>query len=83
MNTETPKVQITVAWPDRESTEWLLTYPRRGEYLVDESGELWEVAWVTQMPAPKAEFIVTVDKANDAAGDRSNCDACQRVHNHV
>ncbi|CAL9531120.1 hypothetical protein SUDANB176_04054 [Streptomyces sp. enrichment culture] len=58
----TPKVQVTVSWPDRDTTEWLLTYPQRGDFLLDEQGDMWEVTRVTQVPVPKAEFIVTVDK---------------------
>lgn len=59
---DTTKVQVTVAWPDKDTTEWFLTYPRTGEYLADEHGDLWEVTRVFQVPVPKAEYVVTVDK---------------------
>ncbi|WP_328546779.1 hypothetical protein [Streptomyces platensis] len=61
---DTPKVQVTVAWPwpGQETTEWLLAYPRVGENLIGPNADLWEVTCVTQVPEPKAEFIVTVDK---------------------
>lgn len=59
---DTPNVLVTVAWPDKDTTERLLAYPRTGEYLSGEHGDLWEVTRVTQVTAPKPEYIVTVDK---------------------
>ncbi|WP_223772934.1 hypothetical protein [Streptomyces sp. 135] len=59
---DTPKVKVSVSWPTEDTVEWYLTYPRVGEFVMDNHGDLWEVTRVTQVGVPKAEYIVTVDK---------------------
>jgi len=55
-------VTVHVSWPDRDTTETLLAYPSRGDFLLDEHGDTWEITRVCWSPEPNAEVMVTVDR---------------------